>query len=433
MFGYYLRLALASLRRRVGLTALMVTGLGLGIGATMTSATLFRAMAAHPAPQQEGRLFNVQLDHWPAGSPYVQPGEPPSLLSYRDALALWQAARAPRQTIMYPGDAVIEPERQAPFVASVRYTSGDFFAMFEPPLRWGGSWSRAQDLAASRVAVLSRALNERLFDGADSVGRSLQIDGERFTVLGVLDDWHPVPRYYDVTGEPFVAPEDLYLPFAIGIGRGQRSSQNNNCWPPYAGDFAGFLRSECVWINFWIEVESAAGAERYLAFLDDYARQQKTLGRFPQPVNNRVRSIGAWLESQQVVRADTRAQLLLSFAFLAVCIVNTVSLLLARFLFRAREISVHRALGASRSQIFLRFLVEAAAIGLGGALLGMLLTLEGSALVRRLDPTLESVARPDAIMLAATVALSLLAALAAGLLPAWRACRMAPAVFLKSE
>ena len=120
-------------------------------------------------------------------------------------------------------------------------------------------------------------------------------------------------------------------------------------------------------------------------------------------------------------------------AFLLVCLVNTVGLLLAKFLRRSSEIGVRRALGATRSAIFAQYLVESSTIGLAGGVLGLGLALLGLWAVRQQPVDYAPLARLDAPMLLLTFALALLASLLAGLLPAWRATQIAPAIQLKSQ
>ena len=81
-----------------------------------------------------------------------------------------------------------------------------------------------------------------------------------------------------------------------------------------------------------------------------------------------------WLDFNHVVPSDVRLQTWLAFAFLAICLFNTVGLLLAKFLRRSGEIGVRRALGATRGAVFAQCLVEAGLIGLLGGIGGWLLT-----------------------------------------------------------
>ena len=139
-----------------------------------------------------------------------------------------------------------------------------------------------------------------------------------------------------------------------------------------------------------------------------------------------------WLSSQRVVPEDVRLQVWLAFGFLAVCLVNTVGLLLAKCLRRSPEIGVRRALGAPKRQIFAQFLVEAGAIGLAGGTLGLALSWLGVWLVRQGTSDGAQWVHMDGTTLAGTFALAVTASLLAGLLPAWRACQISPASQLKS-
>jgi hypothetical protein len=87
MFGYYIQLAWRSLRSSRALSALMVIALGLGIGACMTTLTVYHALSGDPIPHKSARLFDVQID---AGSKVgAKPGDEPNFqLTRFDAEAL---------------------------------------------------------------------------------------------------------------------------------------------------------------------------------------------------------------------------------------------------------------------------------------------------------------------------------------------------------
>jgi putative ABC transport system permease protein len=140
-----------------------------------------------------------------------------------------------------------------------------------------------------------------------------------------------------------------------------------------------------------------------------------------------------WLDYNKVVPGDVRLQVWLAFGFLLVCLVNTVGLMLAKFMRRSAELGVRRALGASKRAVFAQLLVEAGAIGLSGGIGGLLLALIGLWLVRRQPADYAALAHLDLSMLALTFLLAVGASLIAGLLPAWRACQVTPALQLKSN
>lgn len=94
---------------------------------------------------------------------------------------------------------------------------------------------------------------------------------------------------------------------------------------------------------------------------------------------------------------------------------------------------MRRALGASKREIFKQLLIEAGVVGLAGGVCGLLLAFIGLWLVRQQPADYASLARLDLVMLGATFALAVGSSIAAGLLPAWRACQVAPALQLKSQ
>ncbi|MCW0367236.1 hypothetical protein NB717_000284 [Xanthomonas sacchari] len=431
MFGYYVRLALRSFRRNTVLTALMVLAIALGIGASMTTLTVFYVLSGDPIPQKSDRLFYVQVDAQPKSG--YQPGEEPDSQNTRfDAEALLREKRAKRQALMTGGSVAIEPTKSGlkPFKSEVRFTSADFFPMFDTPFLYGHGWTGTEDERHDRVAVISRKLNEKLFDGADSVGRELRMDQNTFRIVGVLDTWEVKPRFYDVTNT-YGSDEQAYLPFSVAMDLKMDRNGSMNCFGDSNGDQTA-LNAPCTWVQYWVELESPAQAADYKAYLENYSAQQRAAGRFQRPNNVRLRNVMQWLDHNEVVPGDVRLQLWLAMGFLLVCLLNTVGLLLAKFLRRSGEIGVRRALGASRGAIFAQCLVEAGAIGLAGGVAGLGLATLGLWAVRQQPASYAKLAHLDPSMLALTFAMAVGASLLAGLLPSWRAIQVAPALQLKS-
>ncbi|MBN8739946.1 MAG: ABC transporter substrate-binding protein [Lysobacterales bacterium 69-70] len=434
MFAYYLQLGLHSLKRNALLTALMVFGIALGIGTSMTSLTVFYLMGSDPIPWKSDKLHAVQLDNWSAEEPYRAPNEPPDQVTYLDATALMQASKADLQVAMFKVVWPVQPENPEikPYSAMGRATYTDFFAMFEPPFKYGGPWDRAQDKENARVVVLSRDTNEKLFGGQDSTGKKVRLNEVDYTVVGVLDKWQQRVKYYDLTNGAFNDPEEYYVPFTTAIEFKTRASGNNSCWDSPKAGWEGYLASDCVWIQFWVQLNSPARVAEYKSFLDNYVNEQKKLGRFPRPLNNRLPDVNEWIVAQRVVPSDAKIQVGLSFAFLIVCLVNTVGLLLAKFMRKSGEIGLRRALGATRGQLFMQHLIEAGVIGISGGLIGLVLTWFGLMAVRGLYADLNNVAHLDWFMVLTAIALSVTAAVLAGLFPTWKACQITPATQLKT-
>jgi putative ABC transport system permease protein len=435
MFNYYLQLGLISLKRNPILTALMVLGIALGIAASMTSLTLLHIMGGDPIPWKSDKLHYVQLDNWDPNQPYDQEGNPPDQVSYRDAQALMEAGKADKQAAMYKVAFPIQPENPEvkPFLALGRATYADFFPMFEPPFQYGGGWDHTQDTAHGRVVVLSRDTNEKLFGGQDSVGKKVRMNEIDYTVVGVLGQWKPRVKFYDLTNGTLNDPEEFYVPYTTTIEIKANASGNNSCWKNSEPGWEGYLASECIWQQYWVQLDSPAREAEYKSFLENYVNEQKKLGRFPRPMNNRLYNVTDWLQNQKVVPKDVEVQVGLSFAFLLVCLVNTIGLLLAKFMRKSGEIGLRRALGASKPQLFSQYIIESGVIGVSGGLFGLLLTLVGLWMVRLLYQSYANVAHLDWAMVATTIVLAIGAAVLAGLYPTWRACQIAPAAQLKTQ
>jgi putative ABC transport system permease protein len=436
MLGYQLRLAWKSLRRNPVLSLLIISGIGLGIAVAMTFVTARYVMARDPIPHKSENLYYVRLDFWNPDRPWddERPEDPPDQLTYRDATNLLASTLPARQTAMYKANVIVHPavEGQRPFEETARMCGADFFAMFEPPFQYGSGWDRAADAGPLPVLVISHELNVELFGGEDSVGRKLRIEDREFEVAGVLAPWRPLPKYYDMHNGPFDLAERLYLPLGYGREFELYSAGNTSGWGMSGDGYEAFLASENIWLQMWVELDDAGQREAYLDYLRRYADEQEAAGRAARQENIRLSNVREWLEIVEVVPDEVDALLIIALLFLAICSVNLIGILLGKFLARAPEVGVRRALGASRRSILAQHLVECQLVGLIGGLLGLGLSWVALRLIDRLF-TVDYNMSLDLSLLVIGILLALLAAMMAGLYPAWRICRVAPSVYLKTQ
>jgi len=439
---YYGSLAWRSVHRSKALTALIVLLMGCGVATCMVTFAVFRAASADPIPWKSGQLFAPQIDNY--GPLHNWKGEPPNMLSYTDAVALLHAKQARRQVLIYASKWTVMPEdaQRLPSSQEGDAVSHDFFAMFDAPFRYGGGWSASDDEQRAAVVVISSALNQKLFGGTDSVGREIILDAHAYRIVGVLDDWDPKPRFFDVSSAwfPFSHPRQVYLPFSRAIDLQKAASTNFFCSAnapsPDLPTWDSILRSECVWITAWVELPTQADVVHYREWLRNYAAEQQRLGRFDWPPYVRLSDVRQWLDLplNGVVPKASALSMIVSFSFLLICLVNVVGLMLARFMRRAPEIGVRRALGASRGAICGQFLTEAAAIGLAGGVLGLLLTAIGMAGIGHVfEPEIARLATLDASLLSLTILVAVATTMIAALYPTWRAAQVQPAWQLKSN
>jgi putative ABC transport system permease protein len=434
MFGYYLDLAMRSLKRNKMLTALMVLAIAMGIGASMTTLTVLHVLSGDPLPGRSGSLYYPQID--PLDMQAYTPGvEPPRQLTWIDGMYLLHAKRGTRQALMTGGMVPLQPAQSSidPFHANARYTTADFFPMFGVPFQYGGGWGDAEDQDKARVVVISTELNDKLFGGKNSVGKTLRLQQADFRIIGVLGDWRPNPHFYDLYMGAYADYEQVYVPLATSRDLRMEHDGSMDCWGEGGGDQVHLETEPCTWLQFWVELDTPASVAAYKSFLEHYSDDQRAAGRFVRPNNVRLRNVMQWLDYNQVVPSDTRLQAWLALGFMFVCLVNTVGLMLAKFMRRAGELGVRRALGASRRTLFAQLLLESGVVGLVGGMLGLLLALLGLWLVRQQPSDYAKLAHMDAVMLLVTFVISVAASMLAGLLPAWRACRIAPALHLKAQ
>ena len=437
MFQYYFLLGLRSLRRNPALTTLMVLTLAIGVAASVATLTILHVMSGDPMPHKSDRLFVPLVDNGPLEG--YTPGDKPNdkQLSYRDATNFLNSKMGERRTAIYGVAAAVEPARKdiGVFTAHGLAPSGDFFAMFETPFLYGQGWSPAADQSGADVVVLSRALSEKLYGNANPVGQRLTMMGFQYQITGVLDTWEVIPRFHRIIGRngAFGDEDEFYIPFASAIRHETEHNGNMSCTKDNDPGFQAKLDSECTWIQFWFETRSAGDRAALQNYLDNYASEQRKLGRLQRAAPNQLYDVMEWLDYLKVVGNDNRLSAWLAFGFLVLCLVNTIGLLLAKFSVRAPEVGIRRALGASRREIFQQFLIESAVVGLVGGVLGLLLAFGALALIAMQSKELTVVARMDWMMLMLTFAMAVLAAILAGLLPTWRACQVTPALQLKSQ
>jgi putative ABC transport system permease protein len=340
--------------------------------------------------------------------------------------------------VLYDVGGSIEPARRdqpMTYVAGIA-TTRDFFTMFEVPLLYGQAWSADDDKRGARVAVLSRKASEKTFGKKDPVGQHIRIWNTDFTIVGVIDAWHPLPRYYHLvngSGGDYSGEDEIMIPLRTAIALELPSNGSTSCSAEMAPGFQALLDSECIWLQPWFELASAADRPALQSWLDAYVADQRKLGRFERRAPNQLFNVMEWIAFLEIVGKDNRASVWLSFGFLLLCMVNTMGLLLAKFANRAPEVGVRRALGASRFAIFKQFLLEAGVVGLAGGLLGLALAAGALWAIGTQSKELSVVTHMDWAMLAATFAIAVAASLLAGLLPTWRAAQVTPALQLKSQ
>ncbi len=436
MFMYYLDLAWRSIRKTPILSLLMIFAIAIGIGITTTTLNVYKMMAFNPAGEKNEQLLRVQL--WIQGPNSWT--DFPNLLAYKDVNNLRNITPLTRQTAMHrTGGAIKTDNPDSPaFMQRIRSVDRDFFDMFELEFLYGAPWDVDADLNPAYHAVISNSLNEKMYGVGNNVGKTFYFDRKPYQVVGITKDWNPQPKFYDPSNGAFDDAEQIFMPFSLLPVEKQATWGNTNGWKyETINNFQDRLNSERVWTMFWVELNDLEQVQDYKRQLAAYVEQQKALGRFTaerSPEDSvQLLNVEQWLAFNKVVKEDNKILVGLGFLFLSVCLVNILGLLLTKFLKRAPEVGVRRAIGASRRQIFSQYMVEVGVIGLIGGALGLLLAWGSLTLLGNKFGTDDALTQLDLSMWFLTPTIAIGTALLAGLYPAWVVCRTKPSVYLKSQ
>lgn len=338
-----LRFGARSLRKNPGFATVAVLTLALGIGASTAMFTLVDSVLLRPLPFHQPERLVVPLEVVPQRDLEV-PSSPLNFFAWRDQVTSFEGlagGHVQRRNLTGGG----RPE-ELPVFAS----TASFFAVLGAEPRLGRLYAEGE--VDEPVAVLSHRLWQRRFAGDPGiVGRTITLDGEIRTVLGVLPpDFHSLGERVDVWVPTRFDPQ--------GPGRFMHA--------------VGRLRP-------------GATLEQAEAEMEGVLRSQQE--EFPQwTVGWGVRL--APLHEQ--VTSEARPSLLVLFGavtlLLLIACANVASLLLARSAVRQKEMALRVTLGATRPRLVRQTLVESLVLaGLAG-LLGLALAAWGTRVLVRLLP-----------------------------------------------
>ncbi|WP_105168912.1 ABC transporter permease [Pseudoalteromonas sp. T1lg23B] len=439
MMTYYFKLACLGVRKTPFLSFLIVAMIAIGIAATMTTYTVSYMMSKDPIPAKSQTLFNVQLDNFSKEYAIEMGDKLNYTLTYQDAMNLIKsdipryqvALNSSEEMLSNPARPDLQPEN-----VTVRTTTPDFFNIFEVPIAFGNGWDQQAEDNAAQVIVLSKKTNQRLFNGENSVGQTVLFADKVFTVVGVMEHWSPIPKYYSHAMDTYNDPYDVFIPLNTQMKNEFYSSfsADTHCWQePEDGSFAALIASECSMINMWVELPDEQTKAQYKDFLTSYAQQQQAFGRFPNSTRSKLLTVRERLIDDEMIPNDGKLAVWLAVLFLIVCLLNCMSLMMAKFFGRSKEVGLRRAVGASKQAIFIQFSVELALLGALGGLLGLALAQLGLKILTSIYYYMPAgIMQMNLSLAATTLLLALLCSLLFGLLPILKASQTTPSSQLKS-
>jgi predicted permease len=417
------RLALRGFRKSPVFAAVAILSLTLAIGANTAILGLLNALVWRDVPVRDPAQL-VQIASQAPNSIYESGLTFPMYRDFLRKQQIFSAVLAWSDTNVL----AIEPDPQQSQQQThgvIRYVGGTFLRdLGVSPVRGrllDDSDTAESTLSPARVIVISQNFWERELGGSDAaIGRTVRIEGEPFTIVGVVPE--------DFKGLGLTMVPDVLVPFTahpIINATGQPASLATS------GSFfvrvTGRLKPGVTLAQARAAIETI-----WPSVLADSVPPSYSGARRDRFLHTRVLVASAATGYEPFLRARYTRPLVIVLAIAAMVLliacVNLASLLLARAAARAHELGVRLALGASRWRIARQVAVEGLLLALIGAAGGVWFAwISSEALVRRIFadyvvPTSLDTA-PDARLLAMTALLAGLAGLLCSVVPAWRAAR----------
>jgi predicted permease len=393
--GQDLRQAVRTLGRRPGVTAGGALALGLGIGLTTLMFCVIYGAAFRPLPVPDGdRIVHMEHVDPPRGLESLG-------ISLHD-LADWRDQQSSFEDLggFYTGSFYLTGGDRPERLFGGWVTANTFEILRIPPLAGRSFVPTDGRPGAPLVVVISHGVWESRFGGEeDVVGRTVRVNGESATVVGIMPNGLGFPYWQDV----WIPIREDHLAVARGEGPGLEVFGRLR-----DGVSLDQARTEFTEISARLAREYPESNEGRQALLEPYT----------------LSYLGPEAGAGFLVLFLAVAGVLLVACF------NVANLLLAQAVTRIRDLAIRVAVGAGRRRVISKVLQEALILAAVGAVLGTGLAVLGVHIINReilatatFPPPFWMVFKVDAPILAFVVVVTGLAALVSGVLPAWKASR----------
>ena len=409
MLKHYVSLAVKVLLRRKFFTFISLFGISFTLLVLMVVAAMFDHAFAPMAPEtRQDRTLGVHNavmygphSTWQSNAGYKLFNTYARNLPGVERLSLYTGGRTVHS---YVDGQKIE--------SSLKRTDDEFWRILDFSFIEGGPYGTADVAEARFLAVINAATRQRFFGGQPAVGRTIEADGQRFRVVGVVEDVSEMRQV------PFA---DIWVPYTTA----KTDAYKNEIM----GDFHALALAR----------DRASLAQIHEEFNSRLQRVELPKGstNIVAPFETPLQLVARLMPTADRKSPDSQVWKLVAFLaglaalFALIPTVNLVNINISRIMERASEIGVRKAFGAPARTLVVQFLVENVLLTILGGLIGLVLTvfviraLNTSGIVRYAQFTM------NIRVFAYGMLIALVFGVVSGVYPAWRMSRLNPVDALK--